>query len=218
MRERNGRTQDDVARAARDCGLSWDRARVAALERGEKAVSAEELVILPTILTLALMTEVVLPDLLAEDVDVLLAGGSRMSGREVAQVLAGQFVDHVLPTNEALAAEFEAALQAFIPVFKKVQARMKKLDLPGRISVAYLKTEGEAEAKAAAKFGEQRVIISGAALDLWGRSLTAERDARLAEEVPPDAPPRTVQAKRGHITRRLLAEMAERLGKVLDDG
>lgn len=61
----------------------------------------------------------------------------------------------------------------------------------------------EAELKAARKLRvEPRQIVS-AARSLWGRSLTAERDARVG----PDAN----HATRGHVTRQLVAEIKKRL-------
>jgi len=41
----------------------------------------------------------------------------------------------------------------------------------------------------------------------WGRSLSAERDRLVADQARGDAPPRTLQALRGHVTRTLTEEL-----------
>jgi hypothetical protein len=46
------------------------------------------------------------------------------------------------------------------------------------------------------------------ARERWGRSLTEERDRRVAAQASPDATPRTRQAVRGHVTRELMATLA----------
>lgn len=64
----------------------------------------------------------------------------------------------------------------------------------------------EAARKAARKFHVPPVTVALAALDQWGRSLSSERDRRMAES---DIDPRRRQALRGHISRELLAELRE---------
>src|SRR4051794_18409181 len=53
LRDEHGRRQDDVAVAARSVGLAWTRGKVAELERGGKAIPAEELLLLPVVLAYA---------------------------------------------------------------------------------------------------------------------------------------------------------------------
>jgi hypothetical protein len=65
------------------------------------------------------------------------------------------------------------------------------------------RTFTEAEQKAAAKLGIKPASVSLLAGELWGRSLTEERDRRLAESgVGGDK-----RAHAGHITRGLLDEL-----------
>ena len=66
---------------------------------------------------------------------------------------------------------------------------------------------GEAEQKAARSLGVTSQTIAEAAFDLWGRSLTEERDAKVDKEGPNLASARSVQALRGHVTRRLVSEI-----------
>ncbi len=80
----------------------------------------------------------------------------------------------------------------------------------------------DAETKAAAKLGVEPSAIVAASYHLWGRTLTEERDrvvkaresfdemakARYGAETPPT---RTLQAHRGHVTRRLVVQIGELL-------
>ena len=71
--------------------------------------------------------------------------------------------------------------------------------------------EFDAEIKAARRLGVSEVEITAVARRLWDRTLTAERNARVAERAPKDATQRTLQAHRGHVTRSLVAELAAEL-------
>jgi transcriptional regulator with XRE-family HTH domain len=66
---------------------------------------------------------------------------------------------------------------------------------------------GEAEQKAARNLGVTAQTIAEVSFDLWGRSLTDERDARVEQEGSHLSSPRSVQALRGHITRQLLRDI-----------
>jgi transcriptional regulator with XRE-family HTH domain len=72
LREQTGATQDHVARAARDVGLTWGRSSVAQLEAGTRALSAAELILLPLVFLAAFdcelsLTEIVTPMDVDED-------------------------------------------------------------------------------------------------------------------------------------------------------
>jgi transcriptional regulator with XRE-family HTH domain len=70
---------------------------------------------------------------------------------------------------------------------------------------------GEADRKAAARLGIDLTDLGVLTHHLWGRSVTAERDRRLADQQRPDDSARTIQARRGHITRLLLDEIEQAL-------
>lgn len=63
----------------------------------------------------------------------------------------------------------------------------------------------DAETKAAARLGLDVEQLTALAHAVWRRSLTEERDARLGDVG--EIPARSLQARRGHITRQLLAEL-----------
>lgn len=65
----------------------------------------------------------------------------------------------------------------------------------------------EAETKAAVRLGLTVEDLQSTAVTKWGCSLSEERDRRLGDIS--NTPRRTAQARRGHITRQLLAELAE---------
>lgn len=87
------------------------------------------------------------------------------------------------------------------------------------IEAAFLDAQNEAERKAARALTQRledhlwRKLngydIAFLAHRVWGRSLTAERDARLAETTTGNESARRLQAKRGHITRALVKELEQ---------
>jgi hypothetical protein len=103
--------------------------------------------------------------------------------------------------------------------FRQMTAKIKELLAfwPGMTMGGYEDASeaagGDAERKAARRLGVPALTLSVAAHSRYGRSFTAERDRRVAEQAPADAPPRTLQALRGHITRALIAELATALTK-----
>ena len=131
---------------------------------------------------LALTLETSVTELLAGRGHVELGDGSELALTDVRNVLAG---------DRDMAA-----------VRKRIrQVRHQKYQR------AMQAVSGEAEQKAARSLGVTSQTIAEAAFDLWGRSLTEERDARVDKEGPNLASARSVQALRGHVTRRLVREI-----------
>lgn len=65
---------------------------------------------------------------------------------------------------------------------------------------------GEAERTAARRLHWPVEEVVARSLAQWGRTLSEERDSRVAERKP-DVPTNQVQALRGHVTRQLVAEL-----------
>lgn len=86
LRMAAGKTQDDVSRVAYAAGMAWSRSKIATLERGEKAISAEELIILPHVLTRALGMLVSTGDLFDSDAEIALTGKLTVPARAVLQL------------------------------------------------------------------------------------------------------------------------------------
>jgi transcriptional regulator with XRE-family HTH domain len=180
LREAAGRTQEDVATAARRCGIKWGRSTVGMLEAGAYELKAVELVLLPEILIEAGIADVTLRSLLLGDGgDVQVTDRRRIASDELGRLLGGG----------------------------------RKASGIGWIQTSEIFAAGnpehypEAEQKAARKFGIHPALVVSIARDLWGQTLTEERDYRVAENAPADASARTIQALRAHATRELLAEL-----------
>jgi hypothetical protein len=87
---------------------------------------------------------------------------------------------------------------------ERILPRISNQQLDAALEAAH----GETERKAARTLHiDDPAEVAVAALRLWGRSLTQERDARVVDAAAPDASPRTLQALRGHVTRHLLEEI-----------
>ncbi|MCM3920640.1 hypothetical protein ND748_02975 [Frankia sp. AiPs1] len=84
-----GARQDDVSQVARVHGLAWSRAKVGALENGEKAISAEELMLLPLILSKVCQRPVRMADLIPPDVLIRLSSTASARGSAALKILAG---------------------------------------------------------------------------------------------------------------------------------
>lgn len=181
-------TQDDLARLVRRAGLRWTRSTVSALWNGEKSLDVEELVVLSRYLTPA-------PYLLGG------TGSVRVAAEEVelAEVRTALGTPQRQRQARSQGGQLTAKDAADFLAFAE--------------HVASAQEVGEAEAKAARKLGVSAADFEAAALKCWGRSLTAERDARVTNLAPPDVAPRSRQALRGRVTRHLLTELVPILSK-----
>lgn len=206
LRTESGLTQDDVARASGRVGLDWSRSKVALLEVGKHPLSAADLLALPLVLTVALH-RVVVPDELFGDTDEYVALTPHLQV-PVASVRAG------------LSAWFRS-LRA-----KNFKAKPRLTDLAEYRTVVELppgtrhymddrlaELRDDAVQKASRRLGVSATSIVSSAHRLWGRGLVAEREERLADTEVTDQ--RSRQARRGHVTRQLLAELAAELNAEL---
>ena len=89
VREQAGGRQEDIARVARSFGLEWPRQKVDELERGKKAISVEELVLLPFVLSHALDRTVSTADLFDADDQITLSAQTDIPARDVLAELCG---------------------------------------------------------------------------------------------------------------------------------
>lgn len=217
LRLEHGLRQDQVATAARQVGLDWTQASVAAIERGDRELSLGEWFLLPTVIGFAggvtgpwpKLAEL-LPDagrvaLSAEttaDVDVLraeLAGRLDYDSRRPF----GDYDGPYQRTFNERTRRFTAELRRLLPLWPGMTSN--------GLRDARDAARGDAERKAARKLGVDSLRLSVAAHGRYGRSFTAERNDRVAEQAPADASPRSLQALRGHVTRAMLAELAAAL-------
>jgi hypothetical protein len=138
-------------------GLPWTAVRVAQFERGDAAPT------LPTLLLVAVALDSVTPprqrvtlaDLVAVEGSVSLAPGVWVPGAALAAVIRGG------PASALMSDAIQVAVAGQ--------------------SAAELSADAEwtrADAKVATELGIDRYTMTKAAAHLWGRSLSAERDAR----------------------------------------
>ena len=193
-RERFQLSQEDVAIAARNFGLSWSRSTIDFIENGGRRIDAAELLLLPDVVRFATRGDME---------TTVLAILERTPGLQLSEKATVQRskVDMIL----------NGPSQQIVVQLKTYGGRS-----PSRSSVSEtdlrLESAGEAEQKAARRLQRDVLEIASTARALWGRSLTAEREMRLeAESSPSPESSRSRQAMRGHVTRRLLDELSAEL-------
>lgn len=187
IRQKSGRSQDELAQAARRVGLDWTRAAVAGLETGRRGLSVEEFLLLP----LALREVDGQDHALAE----LLQGGGRMVRTERGGVSAG-FLRRVVSGGDTAA-----------------MPRRQRLGRHPTEDVIADEAVREAERHAAKVLGVSPEEVARAAHARWGWGLTEQRDIRMVK-APSKGSPRAV---RGHVTRELLEELRADLKRGEDD-
>ncbi|MBO3752182.1 hypothetical protein J5X84_39490 [Streptosporangiaceae bacterium NEAU-GS5] len=184
---------------------------MAQAEVGARRMGLDEL------LVLALAYESSLADFIVGDDDdmVELAPEARLSVATVRALLSGR----------ALRLADLAAAAADVPARAETTGSVRKgrfpdvLDQAQRFGIGEQQLQraldgiGEAERYAARKLGTTPDRINLAAMRRWGRTLAEERDQRVAERGGA-ASPRQLQALRGHVTRELMAELADEPGNL----
>lgn len=187
VREQAGRSQDELAGAARRAGLDWTRAAVASLETGRRGLSAEELILLPTALSILTGQDYRLGDLLP-DAWIETPTGSSVHARSLRGLLAGESV---------------AEANLIPPWGRRVKgARLSDLEI-----------QGEAVRHVAAVLNVSPKEIAATARRLWRHELTEERERRVVDRAGEGASPQTLRALRGHVTRELLDELRQTMRK-----
>ncbi len=215
VREAADLRQDDVSRAARMHGLAWGQSRIAALERGEKAISAEELVLLRLALTYACDREVTLSDLIDPQSRVALSDAVTATGRALVGVLADEDTGAMLVRDLAVV---PVALQSIdVPAMTArmdaIRDRAQRLGLATRARdyqpiFARERQIGLTEERTGKRIGEDPFIVAAIANALWGRSLADERDRLVDERADAGADPDRLRALRGRVTRQLVEQVA----------
>jgi len=183
LREAAGLTADEVASAIRLRGLPWSRSVITTVENGRKTLDLGEFVILASYFGS--------DELLAGSGSVLVTSEREGSLGAVRSVLAGQ-------SQEARPSR-PSRLPALPPGLTDALADLNRRRIESE--------QNDAEQKAARKLGETAERVATFAFNLWGHSLTDERERRARDRANPDAPPRTLQAVRGRVTRELVAEL-----------
>lgn len=225
-RERRGWRQEDAAREFRRYGLTtWRRTTVADMEAGRRHPSIGDLLLVAQALDVAVAD--LIPDA-GEQVDVgdgasmpaafvraLLSGNQalddlpaddypRPPGDAIDRAIeAAQVVDLTLSTVQRLA-ELAAELGP-VSLAQRLAERAAELDTDIVARLFHGEPPTEAEVRAASRLDIDAVLLKLAVRELWGHSFEAERDARARADS--GDPPSAIQARRGHATRAMLAEL-----------
>lgn len=198
------RSQESIAGAARDLGLGWTRSVVAAIETGRRELRAAELLLLPQILRRAgIPGEIGFSALLKGPDWIGLGPRTRIRPKAALATLAGQ--ERTVGTRDLDV----PMVRRDVPMVRRAKDLSTAVDLRHlwprakleRIAAAVRDAGGDAEQKAARRLGVTPEEVAVMAHRQWGRSLSAERDARAA--LRGSAGPQA----RGRITRELLKKI-----------
>jgi hypothetical protein len=206
LREEAGAQLEEITKAAAVIGLEWTPTWLTSLEKGSKAPTADQLLALPVVLTATFGQRVTLADLLAGEAPVLLGPETAVRARHLRDLVAGEPTRRpfTLPVIEP-APEISAATRAAEKMREIRRAGLGNVDIRA-LGVAEAGA-GDAETKLARKLGVAPIRVIAAAASLWGRSLTEERDARIAAG----------EGAATTITRKLTTEVTVRMDEALRD-
>ncbi len=182
--------------------MNWDRSTVARIELGQRQVTAPELFVMPMLYGVPVVA--LLPTENVRITATVTATPAGLRGAATEQPYHGYGLQ-----VEGLLEAVRTTFERLKPAMAAVQAR-----LPGanfvEIAEAAEHVGDEATVKAAKRLRATAEEIATASVQLWERSLTAERDARVVAMGPVDTA-KARQARRGHATRALLEELAPQI-------
>ena len=197
IRRERGLLQEDIATAARWVGVMWSSITVTQIESQSRLLSLDEFLLLPLILKCTLKDLLVTEE---SDQPIKLGFNTIFDADMVAELVSEkgpELKEDQIPMLPGLEEELDPRIKEAIDL-----SRLEPTLL------SYLKVRegarGEAERKAAQALKRPAVEITALALREWSRSLTEERDTRAEQQTSEGKETRAI---RGHITRRLLADI-----------
>jgi transcriptional regulator with XRE-family HTH domain len=214
-RQRRELTQEEAARMLRFHGLtSWRTSTVGSLESGLRRPRLEELVLICAATGCTL--EELLPDC-SERIE--LGEGASMTPLAIRAVLDGSasdWPDDFAVTQMSFPGEAEVAevYANSLPELERVERLLEPIrdrhkgELTHGDWAAAWQPPTDPERYAAKRLGAEAPQIKLEARALWHRDFAEERDARIGSDSDLQGlGPRTLQARRGLVTRDLLAEL-----------
>jgi transcriptional regulator with XRE-family HTH domain len=215
-------TQQDVATAAKEYGLTWGRSSVSVIESGDYVLSAAEFLLLPHIFAKAA------PSAAHLDASSFLEpseGVTRVEltpGAEVEANVLGSLVTwsrHTRVRPPVVLSEFDTLAAAWIlPGESKWDATFALWPEAHPSDVAKAAASiGEPERAVAKAIGVGPADVAVAARRRWGHGFRDERDRRvhaMALERGEHMSTRSLQTLRGHVTRALTAEIEQFIKEV----
>jgi hypothetical protein len=208
VRRERGLDEEGAAELLRQHGLTgWQAGTVSQVEAGVRPLAVEELVLLCAAYQVSLI-ELAGPD--PEPVE--LAAAARLPAAAVRAVLAdGGEVLRALPPDALDVPATRATPEGMPPPPEALVDAARRFGVHGPAEVARaLAGIGDAERHAARRLGVSPERLVLAAVGRWGRTLTAERDARIEQRRAGTEPDRQIML-RGQVTRELLAELEDEL-------
>jgi transcriptional regulator with XRE-family HTH domain len=185
LRTREHLTQADVTRRIFDMtGERWTPDQVSILENGKRGT-----ITLEDLLVLAHAFGVPLAEFFDSGFVVVGEGDEDLAKRFVAR--AGKFVVTLEGVRQALSGD-------------RMRSAFGSPDTSTAV-LEWLESQVEADKAVADRLGVDLQAVVDAAVKMWGHTLTEERDAQLGDTS--GIPPRSVQGKRGAMTRVLTARI-----------
>ncbi|NED35565.1 helix-turn-helix transcriptional regulator [Streptomyces sp. SID8499] len=205
VREARGSTAEEVAQTAQRLGLSWHRPTVGQIEKGKRGITAVELLLLPLLYGKPLRE--LLPAEMSRLTDQVAAGSEGIM-HLLDQGAETKWSDLKRPGWFCIRPVEELDLEAVFDLATRMAGRERAMwPDSGDLRRDFMIQPDEAEAKAAKRLATTPEYVAYTSREVWGRGLTAEREARLAERSSVPNTSRALQSARGHITRALIAEL-----------
>jgi len=203
QRERIGLTKEGLADRARVAGLAWSHHTVWAIESGRRKVTLGEALLVQVFLDTSL------DKLLRTSADVVDVDGVLVKGAALPALARP-------PRKPVDTFADSASIQKVLgkELQRKLDRTANKYGLDfAELMKARVWAAASAEKKAAHSLRISPLELSATAHSLWGRSLTQERDDRLANLSLHDRPKEHLDpdARSGHVTRTLVAELRAHL-------
>jgi hypothetical protein len=195
-----------VVQAAAGYGLEWTPSWLQSVEHGNRALNAEQLLLMPLVLSSALAHRVTLADLLSGEQPVEVSPEKQVSPAHLREVVTGEpshrpFTTSAPDTTTMLMASNQQAVEKMRTVR---DANLGDVDVRtlGQAEAG----AGQTEARLAKRLGVPVIVVIAAAASLWGRSLSDERDALIKQD----------PAEANVITRRLSAAVSARIAEAAE--
>lgn len=186
---------NDVAKAARACGLNWGTGRVSDLEHGKVSPTLPTLVALALIFSELLDRPVSLGDLVRGDDNIAVTPRISVSTKELRGYLSGDAVTAAARYRR----EAGAALQSVVTDDYRDNWPARLQSVSKGATMRMLGQIGEPEERLARELGLDHSRLAAEMLAQWGKSFSAKRDEL--------AGPEANAQKKGRIARALKADL-----------
>jgi hypothetical protein len=183
LREGAAVRQETIASGAAMWALPWTQATVAAIELGQRGLMLGEFIMLPLVFL---------------EVGIHRADGTPLQLEDFVP----QYVEENMPNVPVVPGGLQMPLKIVRTLLRGGHPSAK--DLPQQRPAG----PGVAERKMARKLGCSTTAVMNLAQELWQRTLSEERDARIGARAA-QLDRRSLQAVRGRVTRALVSELKQ---------